>query len=255
MQEGATPAARLVARPGLLVIAHRGASKDAPENTLPAFRAALETQADLVELDTHETSDGIPVVFHDAHLDRTTDARARWGGSEIPIVSRSLEDLQRLDAGSWFDARFAGTQVPTLAAALDVIQSASVTLIERKAGRPETMLALLEARQLVDRVIVQSFDWAFLAACRQQSGSLVLGALGSKVLSPQRLADVLASGARVLGWKHQHITAELIAEAHAKGLKVWAWTVDDVVRARALEAMGVDGVITNVPARMIEALR
>ncbi|KKK67784.1 hypothetical protein LCGC14_2950600, partial [marine sediment metagenome] len=109
----ATPAQNRVASERVLVIAHRGDSKVAPENTLPAFASAVKVGSDLVELDYYHWSDGVPVVFHDRELDRTTNARRVWGGSEIKLDTKTLFDLRRLDAGSWFGANFAGTPIPT----------------------------------------------------------------------------------------------------------------------------------------------
>src|SRR5581483_3094013 len=97
-----------------LVIAHRGDSSEFPENTLPAFEAAVEIGCDLVELDYHESADGVMVVIHDDTLDRTTDAKELFGGEQIAVKSKTWAELSRLDAGKWFDPKFAGTRLPTL---------------------------------------------------------------------------------------------------------------------------------------------
>jgi len=247
-----------VASKDVLVIAHRGDSKVAPENTLPAFASAVEAGSQLVELDYYHSSDGVPVVFHDDNLDRTTNACNLWGATEIKLDTKSLADLRRLDAGSWFDAKFAGTPIPTLAEALDVIQNGSMTLVERKAGDPKTCVALLNEKKLLDQVVVQAFDWEFLAGCHQLAPQLVLGALGGKELTSERLDDVAKTGAKVVGWQDKHLDAEGIAAIHARGLKAWVWTVDDPVRAKELMQAGVDGIITNRPAairNVVEASR
>src|SRR5215831_15487456 len=142
-----------------LVIAHRGFSQVAPENTLPSFRLALATGVDLVELDIHQTKDGELVVFHDRELDRTTDAVARWKRKHIRVNSKTAAEIQSLDAGAWFAPAFTGTQVPLLSQALDVIQNSAIALIERKSGDPLTLLKLLQDKALLTKVIVQSFDW------------------------------------------------------------------------------------------------
>src|SRR6266436_3236922 len=95
-------ALRLIASPRPLVIGHRGYSRVAPENTLPSFRQAMSAGADLVELDFHQAKDGTLVVIHDAELDRTTNARAWWGGRHIPVATRTAAELLSLDAGRWF---------------------------------------------------------------------------------------------------------------------------------------------------------
>lgn len=239
-----------VARQGVLIIAHRGDSKVAPENTLPAFASAVKAGADLVELDYYHSADGVPVVFHDKDLDRTTDARKLWHAKEIKIESKHLADLRRLDAGSWFDAKFAGTHIPTLHESLDVIQAGSMTLIERKQGDPATCVALLTQKKLLDRVVVQAFDWKFVAGCHRIAPQLVLCALGHKEFTPQRLDEIAATGATVVGWEDKHTDAAVIAAIHARTWKAWVWTVDDPLRAGELVQAGVDGIITNRPAEI-----
>ncbi|MDF1702056.1 MAG: glycerophosphodiester phosphodiesterase family protein [Planctomycetota bacterium] len=252
------PRAReIVARGGVLVIAHRGASADAPENTLRAFRLGLEAGADLVELDTRHSADDVPMVFHDKDLGRTTDAVSVWGKGKLRFEERTQAELERLDAGSWFDPRYAaGTiHIPTLAQALDVIQPEGTTLIERKTGDAATLLTLLEERGAVERVVVQAFDWPFLAACRARSPKLVLAALGSRALPPARLEEAVAAGASVMGWNHKHVNAALVRRVHERGLKLWVYTVNDDRRALELVALGVDGLITDRPAGIRQALQ
>src|SRR5688572_14677994 len=132
--EQKSPAEELISSKRTLVIAHRGYCQVAPENTLPAFDLAVIAGADLVELDYHHSSDNKLVVIHDAELDRTTDATNRWGQAHIRVDAKTSAQIQTLDAGQWFDKRFAGTKVPLLPEALDFIQRSNVTLIERKEG-------------------------------------------------------------------------------------------------------------------------
>lgn len=245
-----TPAQRRVAASEVLVIAHRGDSKVAPENTLPAFASAVKARADLIELDYLHSADGVPVVFHDSELDRTTNACRVWRTTEIPLATKTLAELKRLDAGSWFNPRFAGTAVPTLAEALDVIQDGSMTLIERKAGDPRTCVDVLKQKNLVDQVVVQAFDWEFLTGCHRLAPTLVLGALGGKELTGRRLDEVARTGARVVGWQDKYLDAAGIAAIHARGWKAWVWTVDDPQRATELVHAGIDGIITNRPGQM-----
>src|SRR5581483_4766784 len=136
----------LNARP--LVIGHRGYSSFAPENTLAAFRLALQAGVDLVELDYRQTADGQLIVLHDADLDRTTDARLRWGGKNIAAETKTTAEIRSLDAGSWFDAKYAGARVPLLTEALDLIHPRAVVLLERKSGDVESTAQLLESRRL-----------------------------------------------------------------------------------------------------------
>jgi glycerophosphoryl diester phosphodiesterase len=245
-----TPAEKLVTARRVLVIAHRGDSKAAPENTLPAFRSAVRVGADLIELDYYHSRDGVPVVFHDKELDRTSDAVRRWGRRKIPLVSKSFAELRTLDAGSWFDPKFAGTKIPTLVESINVIQAGSVTLIERKGGDAKTCVALLEKHRWTERLVVQAFDWNYLAACHRLAPKLVLGALGSKELTAAKLDQIEKCGASVVGWNHKDLRKSDIAEIHRRGLKVWVYTVDDPKVAQRLIVAGVDGIISNVPGKM-----
>jgi glycerophosphoryl diester phosphodiesterase len=239
---------------GVLVIAHRGDSKVAPENTLPAFESAVKAGADLIELDYLHSADGVPVVFHDGHLDRTTNAVSLWGAMKIRLVDKSLAELKLLDAGSWFDPKFAGTKIPTLSAALDVIQNGSMTLIERKHGDAATCVQLLTDKQLLDQVVVQAFDWRYLADCHRLAPELVLGALGHQELTAEKLDQIAKTGASVVGWEDKNSSAETIQAIHDRGWKAWVWTVDDPQRAVALVQAGADGIITNRPAAIRAAI-
>ena len=245
-----TPARQRVTADRVLVIAHRGVSAHYPENTLAAFRAALAAKPDLVELDYHHSADGVPVVFHDPTLDRTTDAVARWGQRELPVERLTVAQLRQLDAGSWFDARFAGQRIPTLSEALEVIQASSTTLIERKTGDAATCVRLLKARRLVPHVVVQAFDWQFLRRCHELEPSLTLAALGDRELTPEKLTELAALGVPVVGWSQQHLGPREIEALHRLNVRVWAYTVNERERAETLILQGIDGLITDDPVRL-----
>lgn len=246
------PAQKQILADRLFVVAHRGNSSVAPENTLPAFQAALDAKADLVELDYFHSADGVPVVIHDEILDRTTDAEAVLGQSGLLVGDLPLTDLQKLDAGTWFDDKFAAAKIPTLAESLDLIQSRSVTLIERKAGDAKTLVRLLEEKKLLDRVVVQSFDWEFVAQCRKLSPQLALGALCSKPANEEQIRAAAATGADLIVWDHQKLGRAQIDLIHHLGKKAWVYTVNDPHMARLLISAGIDGIITDQPAEMIQ---
>jgi glycerophosphoryl diester phosphodiesterase len=263
----AAPAERLLQLSRPLVIGHRGYSAFAPENTLPSFKLAKAAAVDLVELDYHLSKDRVPIVIHDAELDRTTDAVARWGGEKIRVESKLAAELRELDAGKWFAPTYAGTRLPRLDEALDCIQTnGGITLIERKAGDGPACVKLLRERNLINHVVVQAFDWGFLRDFHQQAPEQVLGALGppgsrggkkltdeQKTLSPAWIDEAKAAGARVAGW-NRLVTGEAIAYAHRQGLKVWVYTINDAAEANALLDLGVDGMITDHPALIWRAL-
>jgi glycerophosphoryl diester phosphodiesterase len=259
------PAQRLLSSKRPLVIAHRGYAAFAPENTLSAFDRALAAGADLVELDYHHASDGTAVVLHDATLDRTTDAVALWGGKDLPVSGRESGALTNLHTGLWFKPPFPDT-LPTLVQALDFIQPRGVTLIERKAGDPATLSRVLRQRDLLNRVVVQAFDWNFLRDFRRLEPTQVTGALGppssrggrrltdeEKVLSNAWLEEVLGLGAQIVVWNRQ-VNSPAVQRAHEVGLEVWIYTINEHDAAAALLAMGVDGIITDNPAIVWRAL-
>jgi glycerophosphoryl diester phosphodiesterase len=264
------PALKLVASERPLVIVHRGYCQVAPENTVPSFKLAMEAGADLVELDYRHASDGGLVVIHDRELDRTTDARRRWGGRHIKVETRTAADIQSLDAGSWFSPQYAGTRVPLLAEALDTIRQGSIALIERKTGNPAACISLLREKGLVNKVIVQSFDWQYLRAFHEQAPEQVLGALGPparlsggkkpsrlrSALNAKRLDELQDSGASIVVWNRK-VTGTAVQMVHRRGLKVWVYTVNEPTLANRLLDMGVDGIITNNPSliRKVIAMR
>jgi glycerophosphoryl diester phosphodiesterase len=261
-----SPAEALLQSPRPLVIAHRGYSAVAPENTLPAFARALEAGADLVELDYHHSKDGALVVLHDATLDRTTDATNRWSASGVKVADRPLADLRGLQAGLWFNPPHPDVRLPTLDDALDVIQRGGVTLIERKAGDAAACVKLLRDRGLMNRVVVQASDWDYLRDFRRREPRQILGALGppsvrqgkkvedlERFLSPAWLDEIKSFGARIVVWNKQ-VTLTSVQDAHERGLKVWVYTINDEATARQLLAFGVDGLITDNPAIIWKAL-
>lgn len=251
-----------VSRP--LVIGHRGHSSVAPENTLPSFQLALDAGADLVELDYQHSKDGVPMVIHDAILDRTTNARKKWKLRRIKVSQRTAAEMQTLDAGSWFDAKFAGAKVPTLSEALDFIcGNGGVALIERKSGDAETLAKLLREQRLINKVIVIAFDWKFLREFHRLEPDQVLGALGPparlsdgrRPMHPRRrlesrLNDLAKTGAKIAVW-NRRVSKRDIQSAHNKGTKVWIYTVDTGKLARQLLRREVDAIISN----RIEAVR
>jgi glycerophosphoryl diester phosphodiesterase len=261
------PALQLLASRRPLVIGHRGYCQFAPENTLPSFQLALAAGADMVELDYYHSRDGKLVVIHDHELDRTTDATNRWARKNIPVESKTAAELQSLDAGSWFDPKYAGTKIPLLAEALDTIQKGGVTLIERKSGPPADCLRLLREKNLINKVVVQSFDWEYLRAFHELEPDQVLGALGPpgrladgtpspgkpKELSATWLDELQKTGAKAVVWNDQ-ISRDTVRLAHQRGLRVWVYTVNDSAQANELLDMGVDGIITNNTSLIWKAL-
>lgn len=229
----------MLARP--FIWAHRGASQDAPENTLAAFRLAERSGADGLELDIHVSRDGVPVVIHDETLDRTTDTSGLVG-------ALTWQQLQTLDAGSWFSSAWAGQRIPGLVEVLREFGDhlrINVEIKENRAG--EAVLATLAAFPQAD-VVVSSFDQELLGSMRRLAPDLALAVLfeHGNWRRAVRLADEIAAVA--FHPEAGLVSRPLVAACRACGLPVHTWTVDDVGRARFLMRAGVAGIFTNDPA-------
>ena len=240
-----------------LKLAHRGASGEAPENTLAAFELAWRQGADGVEFDVQLSSDGVPVVIHDARLERTTS-----GGGWVCEHRASV--LRRLDAGSWFNRRYrlrareryAGLRIPLLTEVLQWIKNRNcVAFLEIKDHRPGVAARIL---QEIDRaglwhlLQVVSFDLLTLQEVKQFSTEARVGWDFSGRLLPVRRAVALRAEALLPHWAIA--SRGLIRRAHAEGLQVIPWTVNHPVHMRRKLLDGADGVITNYPARLTEVV-
>src|SRR5262249_5243327 len=211
------PVKRILLSGKTLVIAHRGFSRLAPENTALAFELAGASGAHLIEFDVRSSRDGELVAIHDHELDRTTDATRRWRRKHNRVDARSMSELRALDAGTWFHRRFAGARIPSFHEAIAVIRKTSIPLIERKAGTVDPYLRYLRENNLINEVIVQSFDWDFLRTFHEAEPRLVLGALGpgrllvggkkplgiSRKLNGAWLNEVQKTGARIVVWSRK----------------------------------------------------
>ena len=146
-----------------LIIAHRGASSLAPENTLAAVQKALDLKVDVVEIDVHRSSDGELVVLHDATLDRTTTGSG-------PVKQYSLEEVKSFDAGSWFSPSFVEERIPTLREVLEKTKDQATLLIELKGERTEVRtVELVKELGMTDQVIIQSFDFLQIQKAKQKA--------------------------------------------------------------------------------------
>ena len=228
-------------------IAHRGASGIAPENTVAAFKKAIETGVDAVELDLHGTADGEVVVMHDASLDRTTDHQG-------PVNQIALETIKRADAGGWFAAEFAGEPVPTLTEALECIGEDAIALLEIKDPMiAEAVVAKVRETQTLNLTVIISFHTDVLQTVRSLEPRIPTGWLigdNKDRVPPERLCQQLGElGCSLLNVNHRRITAEFAYEVRRRGISLWCWTVDDISRMREMKAFGVQGITSNYPER------
>jgi glycerophosphoryl diester phosphodiesterase len=232
-------------------IAHRGAGLRAPENTLAALREGAAFGYLMFELDAKLSGDGVLVLMHDETLERTTDGRGR-------VAASSLADLMRLDAGSWHSARYAGEGVPTLARAAAWLRAnglhANLEIKPCPGRERETGAAVaIEAERLWDAAsvppLLSSFSVEALAAARRAAPRL------PRALLLQGVPHDWAARCRELGCaalvvQGSALDEATISRAHAESLKVLAYTVNDPARAAALDAWGIDGLITDAVERI-----
>ena len=237
------------------VVAHRGASGIAPENTLAALAAAVLDGADLVEVDVQSTADGTLVLMHDTHLDRTTDASVRLGRRGLALGDTLYDDVARLDAGSWFSPAFAGERVPRLIDALHLLAAGGVGL-QLELKRPELYPGIVE-RLLVQLapvrgripLLVQSFHEPSLVALREAAPWLALGLLGRP--QTRRLPE-LGTWLQQVNPHHRRLDRRYVEAVHAAGMRCTPWTVDSRSSMRRVLDLDVDGVITDHPRRLRE---
>ena len=227
-----------------LVIAHRGASADAPENTIAAFELALEQGADGIELDVHLSADEHPVVIHDFTLERTTDGAG-------PVSEHTVRELKRLDAGGWRDHRFRGQRVQTLQEVLERFRDRARFWVELKGGSTlypgieERVVSLLEIYDVADRALIQSFDHEAIARIRATSPEIRVGALVAQAPLDAALlrpgaANAICPGAHLL-------TENVLAEIRGADLECYVWTVNEPAQMDRLVGWGVSGIITDRP--------
>lgn len=225
-----------------LVIAHRGASAIAPENTASSIREAIRLGAKVIEFDVRVTRDGALVLFHDKTLDRVA-------GRTGTIEETDWDTVETFDVGKWFSkGDFAGEKIIRYADAIQLcLESGATPLIEHKTGAAEAYAAVIQELAVSERVIVQSFDWDFLREFKKLMPGVRIGALGSKTLSAEKIEQLATLAPDWVGWNFADLTEAGIPILHGLKSKIALWTVDDPEIAKRWVAAGVDAIITNVP--------
>ena len=235
----------------MTVVAHRGNSSEAPENTYAAFRSAADNNFPFIEFDVHLTKDGVPVVVHDHYLIRTSDNRF-----PIAINDMTLSQVKYLDCGKWFDTSFKGEQMLTLRELLEAPLKDIGLMVEIKEGSASDEKLALAVLEEVTGYLNSEGDRPIL--------------IGSKSPYIVRLIKENAPGLPTIGiaedredlLEHQHnepdyialykeiVTEPVVRQLHHKGKKVWVWTVDTPEEMDYIKQCNVDGVITNFPRLM-----
>ena len=224
------------------IIAHRGAPRDATENTLASFEIALSQGADGIELDDHATRDGTVVVHHDPAIEHVS------GPARPPRAIASMTDVELALV------RFAdGQGVPTLDAVLTLVGRQATVYVEVKALSIEAQVASVLSRHPSVRAAVHSFDHRVAVAVRDVRPPTAIGLLSASY--PVLMASCVTDASADAMWQHYElIDGALVRDTHQRGARLIAWTVNDPAAARALVEMGVDGICTDVPGLMREAL-
>jgi glycerophosphoryl diester phosphodiesterase len=240
----------------VLAIAHRGFSGRAPENTLTAFKKAIDLGVDMIEFDVLLSKDGQVVVIHDDMLNRTTNGKGK-------VADYTLNELKQLDAGSWFGTQFSGERIPTLKEVLELTRGQVFLNIELKKGDlgrytmkdlADRSLQEVERAGMLNQILFASFDPSAIDRVIERNPRIPVGLIHSqswvfpREVTGGRSISVLSCSGKVL-------TQTNISNAHKQGTKVMVWTLNTEEHMQHFLRMGVDGVITDYPDRLIEILQ
>ena len=223
------------------ITAHRGSSRTAPENTIPAIEAAVEEMADSVEIDVQMTADGVVVLGHDASLKRVA-------GVNRSIASMTFEELEKLDVGSWFSSEYAGTRIPSLSEVLELCsQKTSLNIEIKYVGKnselPEKTAEMVREYGMENQCVITSTNLSYLKRVKEalpeiRTGYIISAAYGNFYSSEDVDFISIRSG---------FVTSALMQNAHEQGKAVYAWTVNTKSELERLTLLGVDGIITDRP--------
>jgi glycerophosphoryl diester phosphodiesterase len=242
------PLLALPHRDRLELIAHRGFSAIAPENTLTAFTEAIAAGADSIECDVQLSADGVPVIFHNPTLEKNA-------GVAEKVTEKTLAELKTLDVGSWFDDRFCGLTIPTLAETLDAISKLPKYLyLDVKphcywsAQAIDQLITMLHRQGWTQRCIVSSFNYDFIRQIRQRSPQITLGFIVASATDYQQQLDsadkdgnAIMIGASDIIFNHP----DFIATSRDRGIDTVAWTIDRLETIQQLFDLGITRIVTN----------
>ena len=248
------PSAQRHLRTHPLIIAHRGFSYRAPENTLVAYRQAIQAGADMAECDVRLSADRVPVLLHDENLKRTT-------GLDAPVTSLPLAKLVELDAGSWKSPEFAGERIPTLCETLRLVNGKLRLVIEVKpAGMErEVLAAIREAGTDPCEVMIFSFKREVVETLARLEPQLpttwLIGQMPWREEERRAtIAQALSARVSAIGLPATRVDPAIVRMAHESGFPIFVWTVNDPADMRYLKRIGVDGIITDRPDVLLQIL-
>lgn len=239
-----------------MIFAHRGACKYAPENTIAAFELALEQGADAIELDAKLSADGKVVVIHDQSVDRTTDGNGR-------VNKLTLPELKKLDAGSFFDSKFAGERIPTLDEVFESVGKRIFINVEltNYASRNDELVPLVadivKRHEIQKNILFSSFAPVNLRRAQQLLPEVPVGLLAFTGIMGvlNRSGYFLKLSPKILHPYLADVSQRLVAREHERGRRVHVWTVNEESDLRRMKELGVDGVFTDDPITALRVLR
>lgn len=242
-----------------VIIAHRGASAYYPENTMAAFKGAVEMGAEMIELDVMMSKDGVPVAFHDAKLNNHSNGKGL-------ISNHTLSELKKLDAGSWFNPRFSDQKIPTLEEvlafasgkiALNIEIKTEAVSDQLKGGVEEKSLQLVREYGMEDHVLFSSFDYRAISHLKELEPKISAALLYNNNRSNRRLPHELVSQykADAFNCSYRQLKRKWIADLRDHNIPNFIYTVDKVSKMRKLIAAGVTGIFTNKPDVLVDVIQ
>lgn len=232
----------------LEIIAHRGFSAIAPENTLAAFELAIARGASSIEFDIQLSADSVPVIFHDATLDRITGVSGK-------VREQKLSQLQSLDAGKWFGAEFLGEKIPTLEEALSILKNVDKFLYfdvkphcEWSDAELANFVNSLNDAGITEKCVITSFNDNFLSQVRRLSGYLLIGPIVANLEAYKtQLVKAVAIGDNLISSQYRVLLENpaLVEQSRSQGVDIVAWTVDDREDMQKLLDLGITRIVTN----------
>ncbi|MGC8934586.1 MAG: glycerophosphodiester phosphodiesterase [Thermoproteota archaeon] len=230
-----------------IIVGHRGSPDVCPENTLPSFLKAIEVGVDAIEFDVRKTKDHKLIVMHDETIDRTTNGKGL-------VRELTLEQIERLDAGSWFSSSFKGTKVPTLQEVLEKVNSKVLMRIELKDdGIEKDVVEAVKSFGLEENVAVASFNLSPLKKVKELLPSLSTVAITAN-FSKSFIFHSLVHFSNTIAARFRTFTQEDVRSAHLHGLTFDVWTIDSCEALNEVLNYGVDSITTNRPKEILTCL-
>lgn len=229
------------------IIAHRGSSYTAPENTMAAVHLAWEQNVHTVEVDVYLTLDNQVVCLHDSTLKRTA-------GVDKRVEDCTWDEIKDLDVGSWKGPQYAGETIPLIEDVIATIPEGKRLFIDIKSGPAivPPLKAIIEASGKQDQIVIIAFSYDTLVAFREAMPDITLKWLVNSEDYPTKIAQAVEAGFNALNSSHPGVTREFVLASQEAGMELFVWTVNDIEIAKRMKEIGVAGITTDIPDRLIE---